>query len=58
MILAVDTSGDPTLLDRSFDHIRGLDGRWGSLAGDVVATGADLVPHCRMRAAQPRDARS
>ncbi|MCW2512489.1 MAG: hypothetical protein JWR11_1531 [Mycobacterium sp.] len=39
MVLAIDTSGGTTLLDRSFDHIRGLNGRWGSLAGDVVATG-------------------
>jgi hypothetical protein len=39
-VLAIDTSGDAALLDRSFDHIRGLEGRWGSLTGDVVATGA------------------
>lgn len=40
MVLAIDTSGDPALIDRSFDHIRGSEGRWGSLRGDVVATGA------------------
>ena len=39
-ILAIDTSGDSGLLDRSFDYIRGLTGRWASLSGDVVATGA------------------
>ena len=39
-ILAIDTSGDSALLDRSFDYVRGLSGRWASLAGDVVATGA------------------
>jgi hypothetical protein len=41
MVLAVDTSGDPGLLDRSFEHVRGLAGRWGALTGDVIATGAD-----------------
>ena len=39
-VLAIDTSGDAALLDRSFDHIRGLDGRWASLTGDVIATGS------------------
>ncbi|CAN5684569.1 hypothetical protein BH09ACT8_BH09ACT8_48310 [soil metagenome] len=39
-VLAVDSSGDRALLDRSFDYIRGLENRWGSLTGDVVATGA------------------
>jgi hypothetical protein len=39
MVLAIQTSGDG-LVERSFDHIRGLDGRWASLTGDVVATGS------------------
>jgi hypothetical protein len=37
-VLAV--SGTPDLIARTFDHIRGLEGRWASLTGDVVATGA------------------
>lgn len=40
MVLAVGYSGDRALVDRSFDYIRGLEGRWSSLSGDVVATGA------------------
>ncbi|BBY28615.1 hypothetical protein [Mycolicibacterium sediminis] len=38
-ILAVTGTGDWALVDRSFDFIRGLTGRWASLTGDVVATG-------------------
>lgn len=39
-VLALNTSGDSALLDRSLDYIAGLEGRWASLSGDVVATGA------------------
>lgn len=39
MVLAIQASGDG-LAEQSFDHIRGLDARWASLTGDVVATGA------------------
>jgi hypothetical protein len=39
-VLAVNGSGDWSLVQRSFDYIRGLDARWASLTGDVVATGA------------------
>lgn len=28
------------LVDRSIDFIRGANGQWGSLTGDIVATGA------------------
>jgi hypothetical protein len=40
MVLAIETTGDGALADLSLDHIRGLEGRWASLAGDVVATGS------------------
>lgn len=40
-VLAINATGDWSLVDRSFDYIRGLDRRWASLTGDVVATGAD-----------------
>jgi hypothetical protein len=39
MVLAI--SGDDKLLERDFDHIRGLESRWASLDGDVVATGVE-----------------
>lgn len=39
-VLAVGSTGDWSLVDRSFDYIRGLENRWASLTGDVVATGA------------------
>jgi hypothetical protein len=39
MVLAIDTSGGAGLLGRTFDHVRGLDARWATLTGDVVATG-------------------
>jgi hypothetical protein len=39
MVLAVGGSDDWSLLDRSFDYIRGLKDGWASLSGDVVATG-------------------
>jgi hypothetical protein len=39
MVLAL--SGDAALLDQDFDYIRSLPNRWGSLNGDVVATGAN-----------------
>ncbi|CAN5834836.1 hypothetical protein BH10ACT9_BH10ACT9_24420 [soil metagenome] len=39
MVLAI--SGDGDLLERNFDYINGLENRWASLDGDVVATGAD-----------------
>ncbi len=38
-VLAVTGTGDWSLLDPTFDHVRGLPNRWGSLSGDVVATG-------------------
>ena len=40
MVLALNESDDGALLDKTFDYIRGLQGQWASLAGDVVATGA------------------
>ena len=39
MVLAIDTSGGTGLLDQTFDYIRGLESRWATLTGDVVATG-------------------
>lgn len=39
-VLAVSGSGDWSLVDASFEYIRGLPNRWASLTGDVVATGA------------------
>ena len=39
-VLAVSGTGDWALVGRSFDYIRGLEDRWASLSGDVVATGA------------------
>ena len=41
MVLDIGTGGDGTLANRSLDYIRGLESRWASLAGDVVATGAE-----------------
>jgi hypothetical protein len=38
-VVAVSGTGDWSLVNRSFDYIRGLPNRWGSLTGDVVATG-------------------
>lgn len=38
-VLAISGTGDWSLVDRSFDYIRGLPNRWSSLTGDVVATG-------------------
>ncbi|ADT97278.1 MULTISPECIES: hypothetical protein [Mycolicibacterium] len=40
MVLAVSGSEDWSLVGRTFDHIRGLESRWASLSGDVVATGS------------------
>ena len=55
-MLAIDTSGDAALLDRSFDHIRGLDGRWASLTGDVIATGsAGSTVELAVRMGEPSD---
>lgn len=39
-ILAIDGTGDWSLVDSCFDYIRALPSRWASLTGDVVATGA------------------
>lgn len=39
-VLAITASKDWTLVDKGFDYIRSLDGQWGALSGDVVATGA------------------
>ncbi|KMO76656.1 hypothetical protein [Mycolicibacterium chlorophenolicum] len=38
-VLAVTGTGDWSLVDTTLDHMRGLPSRWGSLTGDVVATG-------------------
>ncbi|MHA0285281.1 hypothetical protein ACXYX3_02405 [Mycobacterium sp. C3-094] len=38
-VVAVTGTGDWTLVDATLNHVRGLPDRWGSLAGDVVATG-------------------
>lgn len=39
-VLAISGTGDWSLVDADFDYIRGLPNRWGSLTGDVLATGA------------------
>jgi hypothetical protein len=39
-VLAIDATGDWSLVDGSFDYIRALPSRWASLTGDVVATGS------------------
>jgi len=39
-VLAISAVKDWGLVDRSLDYIRSIDGQWGSLNGDVVATGA------------------
>lgn len=39
MVLSIDTSGGTGLLDQTFDYVRGLESRWATLTGDVVATG-------------------
>lgn len=38
--LAISAVADWTLVDRAFDFIRSLPGRWADLKGNVVATGA------------------
>jgi hypothetical protein len=38
-ILAINGTGDWSLVERSFDYIRSQPSRWASLSGDVVATG-------------------
>ncbi|MEH3139181.1 MAG: hypothetical protein PGN37_03175 [Mycobacterium kyogaense] len=38
-VVAVTGTGDWTLVDATLDHVRDLPNRWGSLTGDVVATG-------------------
>ena len=43
-VLAITAAGDWTLVDRDFQYIRGLDTRWTSLTGDVVATGPACNP--------------
>ncbi|MGE2726493.1 hypothetical protein [Mycolicibacterium pulveris] len=40
-VLAISGSGDWGLVGEAFNYIRGLENRWGSLSGDVVATGAE-----------------
>jgi hypothetical protein len=40
IVLAVNTTGGDDLADRGLEYIRGLQSRWASLSGDVVATGA------------------
>jgi hypothetical protein len=39
MVLAINGTGDWSLVQSSLDYIRALDSRWASLSGDVVATG-------------------
>lgn len=39
-VLAISATGDWSLIDASFDYIRGLPSRWASVVGDVIATGA------------------
>jgi hypothetical protein len=38
-VLAITGTDNWSLVDNSFDHIRGLPNRWASLTGDVVAAG-------------------
>ena len=38
-VVAITGTGDWSLVDATLDHVRGLPNRWGSLTGDVVATG-------------------
>jgi hypothetical protein len=42
-VLAISSSTDWSLVDRSFDYVRAQDNRWSSLSGDVIATGAKNV---------------
>ena len=42
-VLAVGGANDWSLVDRSFDFIRGQTDGWSSLSGDVIATGAKNV---------------
>lgn len=44
VVLAIDASANGALVDRCLDYIRGLENRWASLSGDVVATGAAGTP--------------
>jgi hypothetical protein len=56
-VVAITGTGDWSLVDATLDHVRGLPDRWGSLTGDVVATGiagqtvtmsvaeGDSIPH-------------
>jgi hypothetical protein len=39
VVVAVGGAGNWALVDSSLGYIRGLENRWGSLTGDVVATG-------------------
>lgn len=39
MVLAISSSGDDALIDRSLDYVRAQKGGWAALQGDVVATG-------------------
>lgn len=39
-VLALTAAGDWGLIDRSLDYVRGLEGHWSSVTGDVIATGA------------------
>jgi hypothetical protein len=39
-VLAISAVKDWSLVDKAIDFIRGTNGQWGSLTGDVVATGA------------------
>ncbi|MFV1366036.1 hypothetical protein AAHH97_21760 [Mycolicibacterium elephantis] len=40
-VLAISGSGDWSLVGDALNYIRGLENRWASLTGDVVATGAE-----------------
>lgn len=53
-VLAVSANEDWSLVDRSFDYIRGQDDAWSSLSGDVVATGAkNLTVNLAVREGDP-----
>jgi hypothetical protein len=54
MVVAVNATGDWSLIDRAVEYIRGLDNRWASLSGDVVATGpAGASTNLTIRAGEP-----
>lgn len=44
MVLAIDASANGALVEQCLDYIRGLENRWATLSGDVVATGPAGIP--------------